>query len=213
MRLRWFGHACFMITSSSSGVKILTDPFDETVGYAVPSVKADIVTVSHDHFDHNNVKCVEGDPVVVKTPGKHEVKGIRIHGVATYHDAEAGRKRGRNVVFVADVDGLQVCHLGDLGHTLDPVKVGEIGHVDVLMVPVGGNFTIDAEAATKVVDALKPAVVIPMHYKTPALAFPIDPVDKFLADKDNIVRTNSVSLELSAQDIPEERTVYVLSYE
>ncbi|NPV54417.1 MAG: MBL fold metallo-hydrolase [Firmicutes bacterium] len=213
MRLRWFGHACFMITSSSPEVRILTDPFDETVGYPVPSVRADIVTVSHDHFDHNNVGCVEGDPVVVKTPGRHEAKGVPVHGVSTFHDNQGGRKRGPNIVFVIGVDGLKICHLGDLGHMLDPAKVDEIGHVDILLVPVGGNFTIDAAGATRVIDALKPAVIVPMHYKTPALAFPIDPVDKFLIDKDNIVRTNSVSLELSAQDIPGERTIYVFSYE
>ena len=180
MRIKWLGHACFML-SSANGVRVLTDPFDKSVGYALPEEKADIVAISHNHFDHNYVSAVKGSFVRIDRPGTFLEKGIGITGVATCHDDRGGAKRGPNIVFVFDIDGLRICHCGDLGHTLTPEQVGKIGNVDVLLVPVGGTYTIDAEEARRVMRLLKPAVTIPMHYKTPEINFPIDGVDKFLA--------------------------------
>lgn len=178
MRIEWLGHACFLITSGG-GTRIVTDPFNEEVGYPLPRVEADIVTVSHQHFDHNAVAVVGGRPRVVEGPGDHRPEGVSVRGVSTFHDQEEGRKRGTNTVFVITVDGLNVCHLGDLGHLLSPEQVRLIGPVDVLLVPVGGTYTIDAAEAAETVTALRPRVVIPMHYKTGYINFPITGVDEF----------------------------------
>jgi len=179
MKISWLGHSCFRI-EDSQGKVIVTDPFDETVGYEVPHVKADVVTVSHDHFDHNNVKAIKGDPVVVKGPGNQVAAGIEFAGTATYHDEEGGKLRGPNTIFCFRMDDLNVCHLGDLGHTLSEKLVEFLGEVDVMMVPVGGVFTIDSKGAKKVIEQVKPRLVIPMHFKTKALKFDIEGVDPFL---------------------------------
>lgn len=164
MNIKWLGHACFKLTSEK-GTVIVTDPFDESVGYPMPNVKADIVTSSHSHFDHNYFKAVKGNFDIVDTVGEHNIKGINIKGVNTFHDDEHGAKRGKNIVFVFDIDGIRVCHMGDLGHVLTEKQVEEIGPVDVLLIPVGGYYTIDAKQAVEVMNQLKPKITIPMHYK------------------------------------------------
>ncbi len=179
MKFRWLGHACFAI-GLSSGKSIITDPFDETVGYPDPKLAADIVTVSHQHFDHNAVKMVRGEPKVVQEEGSHNLDGVTITGIPSYHDTAKGRQRGNNIIFVIEAEGLRVCHLGDLGHVLEPEQVKGIGRVDVLLVPVGGYFTIGAGEAVKVVEQLQPKYVLPMHYKTDYIELPIHPVDEFL---------------------------------
>lgn len=209
--VRWFGHACFLITSSS-GVRILTDPFDATVGYPVPQVEADVVTSSHDHFDHNNVSAARGNPVVLKGKDRYEKAGIRIYPVASFHDTERGAKRGPNTIFVMEVDGIRLAHMGDIGHDLSKQQLDEIGRVDVLLVPVGGTYTIDAAGARRLVEATSPRVVIPMHYKTPAVGLPIAGVDRFLAGFDNVVRLDSNEISLRAGSLPGSTTVYVLNY-
>jgi len=211
MKLKWFGHACFLITSSE-GVRILTDPFDPSVGYKVPEVEADIVTTSHDHHDHNYLKAAKGDFVHLSSPGSFDEKGIKIKGISTYHDDENGKKRGKNVVFVFEVDGLKVCHLGDLGHILSDEQIKEIGPVDVLLLPVGGTYTIDYKQATELVNLMEPKLVIPMHFKTPALKFPIDNVDKFLANMSSVQSLGSQELVLDS-DFNTTGRVIVMDYE
>lgn len=214
MKIRWLGHACFLLTAGD-GTRILTDPFDESVGYLVPSVEADYVTVSHDHFDHNCVKAVKGTPWVIASAGEHRVGKngeICIKGIPTFHDDVGGRKRGPNLVFVMEIDGIRVCHLGDLGHMLTPEQKSGIGRVDVLMVPVGGTYTIDALGAAQVVAVLAPKVVIPMHYKTDVLALPLDPVDKFLQKVGGAAKVNATTVDVDWQDLKEGRKVYVLQY-
>ncbi|HHY46379.1 MAG TPA: MBL fold metallo-hydrolase [Firmicutes bacterium] len=212
VRIRWLGHACFLITAPD-GTRILTDPFDETVGYRVPDVESEIVTVSHDHFDHNNVRCVRGNPVVVDKPGEHEVRGIKISGIPTFHDEVHGKKRGTNTVFVMDVGGFRLAHLGDLGEKPAKEVLDGLGHVDILMIPVGGYYTIDAGTASELVEELEPSIAIPMHYKTPAISFPIAEVDKFLAGKERVERRHTTTLEVSRPELPRETTIVVLDYE
>ncbi|MCG9969395.1 MBL fold metallo-hydrolase [Pelotomaculum terephthalicicum JT] len=179
MRIEWKGHASFLLVSSQ-GVRVLTDPFDEYVGYPLPNVEVDVATVSHQHGDHNFTASLPGKPVIVEGAGEHEAAGIVIKGVATYHDPEQGKKRGENTVFVIQLDGLNICHLGDLGHLLTSKQVSDIGQVDVLLIPVGGFFTIDAKQAYEVVKQLRPALVLPMHYKLDErVTLPIEPVDEF----------------------------------
>jgi len=212
VEIRWLGHACFQIRSAA-GFTILTDPPDREVGYPRIETKADVVTVSHQHFDHNAVALVPGKPKVIEEPGIHQVEGITFRGVSTFHDTSGGKQRGKNLVFVFQVDGLNLCHLGDLGHVLDAAQVAEIGPVDILMVPVGGYYTIDAAAAKEVVEALKPHIVLPMHYKTPVMPeanFPIAPVTDFTRYFDRVVEREV--LEVDKDSLPPEQQVVVLHY-
>lgn len=212
MRITWFGHACFGLTSET-GVTVITDPYDESVGYELPDVQADIVTVSHQHFDHNYVQGVSGNPEVIREAGNFFIKDILIKGIKSYHDDQGGSKRGTNIIYVFEIDGLKVCHLGDLGHVLDKEQIEQIGDVDVLLIPVGGTYTIDANGAAKVVSSLKPAMVIPMHYKTDRINFPIDGVDKFLQVMGGGDRIDGCTLEVKKQDVEGKETrILVLNY-
>ena len=197
MKVSWLGHACFEIVDSR-GTRIVIDPFDDTVGYEVPSVEADVVLVSHEHHDHNNVKAIRGDPQVVRGPGKHLAAGIEFRGVPTFHDEEKGKLRGRNTVFCFVVDGLRVCHLGDLGHLLGEDDLRSVGEVDVLMIPVGGVYTIDADGAKRVIEQIGPRLVFPMHFRSEE--FDVAPVDLFLKGLD--VERPGRSVSLTREDLP-----------
>ncbi len=177
------------------------DPFDEDVGYPLPNVEADIVSVSHDHHDHNNAKIIKGHPLVIKKPGTYQAFGINIKGVKTYHDKNEGKLRGTNTIFCFSLDNISICHLGDLGHILGPDEIQSIGLVDLLLIPVGGIYTIDATAARQVVTQIRPHVVIPMHDHTKALSFKLDLVDKFLQGYS--FEGPKDSLELRAEDLAE----------
>lgn len=209
MKLEWLGHACFLITASD-GTRILTDPYDPSVGYEDIAVEAEIVTVSHNHFDHNCVKEVRGSPEAVEGPGRKTVKGIEFLGVGTFHDTSGGAQRGPNTVFAFEVDGIRVCHPGDLGHVLTEEQVGEIGQVDLLLLPVGGTFTIGPEEAWKVVGQLKPKIVVPMHFKTPVVSLPIAPVEEFLRGKPSVKRLGKSEAELTKETLPSEAEIWVL---
>jgi L-ascorbate metabolism protein UlaG (beta-lactamase superfamily) len=198
---------------SQGGTKIVTDPFDGSVGYKIPKIEADIVTVSHDHYDHNYVEAVQGDPEVIKSPGEHSAGGVKIKGIPAFHDEVKGAKRGANVVYIYEIDGLRVCHVGDLGHLLSKAQAEEIGKVDVLLIPVGGTFTLDAEGAAAVVEQLAPKVTIPMHFKTPAVSMPIDPVDKFLEKVGGGEQMDSTTIEITPENVGEKPRVIVLNYE
>lgn len=213
MKIKWLGHSCFKITSKR-GIRILTDPFDDNVGYRVPSVEADIVTLSHGHYDHNFTDCVSGNFEVITKVGMFNVKDIPLIGIHTYHDEVQGDKRGDNIIYVFDIDDLRVAHLGDLGHTLSPAQIEMIGKVDVVLIPVGGVYTINDEQAAAVVEQLKPSVVIPMHYKTAPLKFELDPVENFLGRMNNVERLQSQVIEIGKDKINQnEIKVYTLKYE
>jgi len=211
MVIKWLGHACFCI-SSQEGTRILMDPFDSSVGYPVPSVDADIVTTSHSHHDHNYTQAAKGDFEVIDKPGTYNVKGIEIKGTSTFHDGEGGKKRGTNTVFTLNVDGLRVCHLGDLGHTLTDEQVKDIGNVDILLVPVGGFFTIDASQAATVAEQLGPKVIIPMHYKTEVINFPIAGVEEFTRIMGGFSKVDSQEISISKENIDKLSKVVVLNY-
>jgi len=212
MTIKFLGHASFLITSEG-GVRIITDPYepggyDGALRYGPITDEADIVTISHDHADHNYVAGVPGNPVVVTE--STEVSGISFQVIGSYHDNAQGAERGPNRIFCFTVDGIRVCHLGDLGHLLSTEQASSIGDVDVLLIPVGGHFAIDAQGATRTIDQLRPAVAIPMHYKTPKVDFPIAPLDEFLADKQNVQRTDSSQMTIRADELPEIPQVIVL---
>lgn len=213
MKLKWLGHASFLVTSDT-GLRIVTDPYSTGSGtginYAPVSEPADIVVVSHDHFDHNAVASVPGKPEVVTGSGTKSLRGVQFKGTATYHDESQGRDRGSNTVFCFTIDGIKLCHLGDLGHKLTPQQIADIGEVDVLLVPVGGFFTIDAKVATQVCDDLKPRVIIPMHYKTPKCDFPIAGVDEFLSGKKDVKKLDSSEVEFKTGELPAATQIIVL---
>lgn len=180
MNIRWQGHACFHMTTSQ-GVRIVTDPYDASVGYPMRPIEADILTISHQHHDHNYRDGVGGNPVVFETTGNFDFRGVRMDAYPCYHDEAQGSKRGDNLIFRFEADGLVLCHLGDIGHPLEDSMLRKLGSVDVLMIPVGGTYTLDPEQAWALVQRMHPRIVVPMHYKTPSLAFPLAPVSEFLA--------------------------------
>ena len=160
---------------------LVTDPHPPILGKLPKDLTADVVTVSHNHMDHNFIKGVGGDPEIIDKVGDFETGDFQIKSIKTFHDGENGKKRGENIVFVISIDDLKICHLGDLGHILNNEQIKEIGKIDILMIPVGGFFTIDADIAVKVIKQLKPMVVLPMHYKVKGLIpLPIAGVDKFI---------------------------------
>jgi L-ascorbate metabolism protein UlaG (beta-lactamase superfamily) len=209
MKIKYLAHSAFLITTGS-GVKIITDPYAVAgpFKYQPISETADVVTVSHEHGDHNYVKAVKGNPTVLRDSG--EAKGIKFKAVMAAHDENGGSQRGNNVVFCFKADGITICHCGDLGHVLTPDQVKALGKVDVLLLPVGGFFTIDAAAATKVWQQLKPAVTIPMHYKTEKADMPISGVEDFLKGKTGVVRCGDSEIELTKEKMPAEPQIMVL---
>ncbi|HEU65363.1 MAG TPA: MBL fold metallo-hydrolase [Chloroflexi bacterium] len=202
MKIKWLGHACFLITSQD-GIRVITDPYavGGGINYSVIKETADVVVVSHDHGDHNNVSAIQGNPEVVKGSGTKTARGIQFRGIAAYHDASQGTQRGLNTAFCFTIDDMKLCHLGDLGHMLSPVQVDEIGAVDILFVPVGGFYTIDATVASQVCSQLKPKVVIPMHFKTPGCAYPIADVEDFLKGKEHVRRVMDSEVGLERENL------------
>jgi L-ascorbate metabolism protein UlaG (beta-lactamase superfamily) len=210
VKIEWLGHASFLITSEA-GIKIITDPYAVSMGLNYGEIResADIVTVSHEHSDHNNVAAVQGKPEVVRDTAK--VKGIKFSGIPTYHDKANGNLRGNNTIFRFEVDGVRVCHLGDLGHSLSSKQTAEIGKVDILFIPVGGNFTIDARVATEVCGKLAPKVVIPMHFRNEKCpTFPVAGVDEFIKGKKGVFRLNTSEAEFTQEKLPATTQIIVL---
>ncbi len=186
MQLFWLGHSCFKLQSKEA--VLITDPYAPSLGLGSCRSKADIITLSHHHADHDYTSGILGDPFIIDCPGEYEVKKIFIKGIASYHDAEEGKKLGGNTIYLFDVENVRLCHLGDLGHSLSNGLAESLGEVDVLMIPVGGpekkNYTIDFEKAVGIISQLEPNIVIPMHFAVNRLKFkpPLDKVDKFLKE-------------------------------
>jgi L-ascorbate metabolism protein UlaG (beta-lactamase superfamily) len=212
MKLKYLAHSSFLLTSDS-GTRIVTDPYSIGPDFRHKAVSevADIVTVSHDHGDHNAVSTIQGSPDVISAEGTIQSKGISIKGVATYHDEAEGKQRGKNIVFCFTVDGVNVCHMGDLGHLLNRAQIEELGNVDVLLIPVGGNFTIDAAAATKICDDLKPGIIVPMHYKTKEKDIPIAGVEDFITGKKNVEQKATNEVQVEKNTLPAGTVIYVLN--
>lgn len=214
MNIKFLGHAAFLITTAD-GTKIVTDPYEPhgfggAIAHGPLTEPADLVVVSHDHADHNYVKMVPGDPAVVQGPGEQTHRGITFRALAAHHDTSRGAERGENIARVIEADGIAVCHLGDLGHALGPEDVTALGSIDVLLVPVGGTFTIDAKGATAVVNRLRPSIAIPMHYRTPKVSLGIAPVDEFLTGKPRVRRVDASEIEVTKDTLPEPTEIVVL---
>ena len=210
MEITWLGHSCFKIKGSQATV--ITDPYSPELGYRLGRFNARIVTVSHEHPGHCYVQGIGGQPKVVKGPGEYEISGVLIIGIATFHDGEGGKKRGKNTVYLMEIDEVSVCHLGDLGHVLNPEQVEEIDNVDVLLLPVGGVSTINASKAAEVVRQLEPKAVIPMHYKTPALKRELEPVEQFLKEIGAKQVEPLPKLSITKSNLPPSTQVFLLDY-
>jgi len=184
MQIIWHGQSCFQIISSqgkNNHVNIVIDPYSEDIGLKVPKLEADILLVSHGHHDHNNVKAVGGNPFLVSGPGEYEIKEVFIQGIPAFHDSSSGKERGVNTIYTIEAEELRICHLGDLGQKeLTPEQIDKIGQVDILMIPVGGVYTISAKEAVKIMSQIEPNIIIPMHYQLPKLKLKLDGLDKFL---------------------------------
>lgn len=180
MTISWLGHSCFRIEAKEGS--ILIDPFNREIGLKPPRVKDDIVLVTHQHFDHNNIGDANPEAFVIQNPGEYEKQGIAIRGIASFHDDRQGAERGPNTIYVITAEEMTLVHLGDLGHKLTDQQVEEIGDVDILMVPVGGNYTIDGKTAVEVAGQIEPKIIIPMHYKIPDLKADIQGPEKFIKE-------------------------------
>jgi L-ascorbate metabolism protein UlaG (beta-lactamase superfamily) len=216
MKIKWYGHSAFLITSDK-GLKVITDPYESgayggQLAYGKINDQADIALISHDHADHNDSKSLPGSPQIIKGSGSKTAKGISFKGISTYHDPSKGSERGTNTIFTFSVDGIQVCHLGDLGHLLSDKELAEIGPVDILLIPVGGYFTIDPKEATRVAEQIKPKVIIPMHFKTEKCGFPIAPVEDFLKGKSNVKRLKTSEATFDKATLPKQMEILVLEH-
>ena len=205
MIITWQGHSCFKIQdkTGTDGLTLMTDPYDKSIGLKLPNFEADIITISHDHDDHNNVSAFRGQPFVVESAGEYDVKGVMIEGVTSYHDEKAGAERGNNIIYRIEMDDITICHLGDLGHVLDNKQLERLAGIDILLIPVGDKYTLDAKKAVEVISQIEPRIVIPMHYKTKDLKIDLDGVDKFIKEL-GIEPTYEEKLKITKKDLPAE---------
>ncbi len=210
MDISWLGHSCFSIRGARATV--ITDPYSPDLGYSLGKPTARIVTVSHQHPGHSYVQGISGEPKLVTGPGEYEISDVLIIGMATFHDGEEGRKRGKNTAYLMEVDEVSVCHLGDLGHVLTTEQIEQMENVDVLLLPVGGVSTINVAMAAEIVRQLEPKVVVPMHYKTKALKWELEPVDRFLKEMGVKEVNSQPKLSLTRPSLPLSTQVFLLDY-
>ncbi len=211
MKIEYLGHSCFKLTEST-GTSIVCDPYSDEIGYAMRKVSADAVTVSHGHYDHNAVQNVDGAPILIDGGQNNRLAGVEINSIKSFHDTSRGKKRGENTIFKFRMDGIDVCHLGDLGEKCSSDLIETLLPVDVLLIPVGGTYTIDAEMAKEYVDRIMPDIVIPMHYRTRDCKLDIDRVEEFtgLFDGDSVEESEKCGIELSRKDLTGETRIIVL---
>ena len=203
MNIQYYGHSCFKITAKPAGrgqedVNVFLDPFDKSIGLRPPQGQADIVLSSHDHPDHNNVEALKGDPRVINIPGEYSVNGVHVVGLQTYHNE---KKDILYTVFILEAEDLKICHLGDLGVDLTEKQLEEIDGVDVLMIPVGGNYTIDAKKAVEIVKKIEPCIIIPMHYKINGSNMDIVDEKKFCNEMGNCPKEKTSKLNIKKKDL------------
>jgi len=215
MQIQYYGHSCFKLTTKPGGratedISLFFDPFGKELGIRPPQGQADIVFVSHQHSDHNNISAIKGDPVVIETPGEYAVKGINVVGVEAFHDAEEGASRGRSTIYILEAEELKICHLGDLGCDLSGKQLEEIDGVDILFIPIGGKYTIDGKKAAELVRKIEPRVVIPMHYKTAGSQADIDDEKKFCNEMGNCPQEKVAKVNLKKKDLEEKKMEVIL---
>lgn len=209
MEITFLGHSSFKLRGKQASV--VTDPFDNSIGLKFPKVDADIVTISHDHGDHNAKNLVEGDPFVLEGPGEYEIKGVKIVGVASFHGEKEGKERIPNTIYNIKIDGINVCHLGDFGQkSLSAEQQEALGNVDILLIPTGGIYTIDAQTAAEISASLEPKIAIPMHFLDEKSSVKLDPVEKFLKEMGTEDVAKEIKLTITKDKLPAEQSVVLL---
>jgi len=205
MIITWQGHSCFKIQDKigPDGVTLVTDPFNKEVGLKIPNFEADITTISHQHSDHNNVGVLRGNPFIIDCAGEYDFKDVLIEGIDSFHDDKEGAERGNNIIYRIEIDDISVAHLGDLGQVLDNSQLEKLVGTDVLLIPVGGKYTLDAKKAVEVISQIEPRIVIPMHYKTGESKIELDGIDKFIKEI-GITPIYEEKLKISKKDLPQE---------
>lgn len=211
MKLTWLGHSCFLLQQSTHNTTLLTDPFDASVGYPVPDVKTDVVTCSHGHFDHHYTDSLPSGYELIDTDGTFSCKDFSIKGIPCFHDDKEGALRGSNIIYVIEADGLKIAHMGDLGHFPTSTMEKELQDIDVMLMPVGGVFTLDGDQAAKVVNTLKPRITIPMHFKYPQLGFKLNDASAFLSHFE-YKEIDSAEIELTKDNLSSFPSVVLLTY-
>ena len=199
MKIKWYGHSCFKL-SFSQGPYVVTDPFDDHVGYPLCETEADIVTASHGHGDHNYVESIKGRPTVLNRAGMFTFDDLLVKAVKSYHDTEKGTRRGENLIFIFESDDLKIAHLGDLGHEPDLKQYAALEGADVLLIPIGGYYTINTGTALQIIEHVKPKVVIPMHFNTEVMNFPITDEKQF-AKETGAEYWDSTEIEITKENI------------
>ena len=210
LQIRWHGHSCFEITND---ITLVTDPHDgKSIGIPTPCVQGDIVLISHDHYAHNSAKSVEKEgSKIITDERKRNISNIEIKGIKTFHDKHKGEKRGENIIFKFSIEDVSFCHLGDLGHKLEEEIIQQIGDVDILFIPVGGTFTIDANQAWDIINDIKPKITIPMHYKIGGLSLPIEGIDPFLElNKYETIKVGN-EIEIEKEDLPKNHEIWTFT--
>ena len=209
MQIVWKGHACFVLTVSrpkQEPLRIVIDPYEESIGLKTPALQAELVLSTHGHYDHNNVKAVKGDPFAITGPGEYDVQGVFVQGIASFHDQSEGKERGINTIYIIEAEGMRLCHMGDFGQKELTVEQEEkIGEVDILFLPVGGVYTVDSKEASDLVHRIEPKIVIPMHYALPKLTVKLASVDEFLKIMGTKKTEPQPKLVVKAKDIAGER--------
>lgn len=196
MKLKWYGHSCFSMTFAD-GTTLVTDPFDASVGYPLCDARCDAAVVSHDHFDHNHTSSLTGNFRILNAPGMFEIGGVKVTGISSFHDDAQGAKRGTNVIYIVEGDGLKIAHLGDLGHRPDAALTAALQNVDVMLVPIGGTYTIDTPQAVELIERLRPRMAVAMHFRNRFCRFDISDEQEFA------VRTGAAVIPCEIEIAPE----------
>ena len=212
MNIIWYGQSCFKIQSKD--IVLITDPFDKKIGLRPPFGSADIVTISHDHYDHNNFQVIKNNPFVIDSAGEYEIKKVTIKGIDSCHDNQEGKERGQNVIYKIEMEGINICHLGDFGQdTLINGQLEKIGQVDILFIPVGGVSTIDWKSASAIISQIEPRIIIPMHYKISGVKgelLKLDTVNKFCEERGVSSKEAVNKFSIKKKDLPQEGSETVI---
>ena len=208
MVIYWLGQSAFKIQDKE--VTVAIDPHDQT-GLKMPKFQAEIVLISHDHPGHNNLEAIKGEPFIINSPGEYEVKNVFIYGISSFHDNKEGAERGKNIIYLIEMEGVKIAHLGDFGQdSLNEEQLELLEGVDILLIPVGGVNTINGTQSAKIISQLQPRIVIPMHYKIPGLTAKLEPVDKFLKEFGVSSPEVMEKLKISKKDLPQEETKVII---
>jgi L-ascorbate metabolism protein UlaG (beta-lactamase superfamily) len=204
MEIKWLGQSCFQIKNKEAA--LIIDPYSEKIGLKMPKVKPDVVLITHHHPDHDDLSRIEDHALIFDTPGEFEAKGFFIKGISTFHDKEQGAKRGKNTMFTIKTEGMTILHCGDLGHLLEPTMLEDLDDIDVLLIPVGGTYTIDGKEAAKITQEIEPRIVVPMHYKIPGLNLDLDGSATFIKEM-GLTPEKQAKISISSRtQLPEEET-------